>query len=106
MEPLAVDVHEAARLTSLSARTIRRHIRLGRLRVVRVGRRLLVPMESLRALLGSVHDLFEAWFQFRHASFPARNWVTHHRLRSCATNQAPCEACMAVRGGRARGTCG
>jgi excisionase family DNA binding protein len=51
VEPLAVDVREAARLTSLSARTIRRYILLGRLRVVRVGRRVLVPVESLRALL-------------------------------------------------------
>jgi len=51
MELLAVDVREAARLTSLSARTIRRNIRLGRLDGVRVGRRILVPVESLKALL-------------------------------------------------------
>jgi excisionase family DNA binding protein len=51
MEPLAVDVHEAARLISLSARTIRRYIQIGRLRAVRIGRRVLVPVKSLKALL-------------------------------------------------------
>jgi excisionase family DNA binding protein len=51
VEPLAVDVRTAASLTSLSARTIRRFIQLGRLRAVRAGRRVLVPLDSLRALL-------------------------------------------------------
>jgi excisionase family DNA binding protein len=51
VEPLAVDVQEAARLISLSPRTIRRYIQLGRLRGVRIGRRVLVPLESLKALL-------------------------------------------------------
>jgi excisionase family DNA binding protein len=51
MEPLAVDLREAARLTSLSVRTLRRYVRIGRLRVVRVGRRILVPIDSLKALL-------------------------------------------------------
>jgi excisionase family DNA binding protein len=51
MEPLAVDVREAARLTSLSQRTIRRYIWLGRLHAVKIGRSVLVPLESLRALL-------------------------------------------------------
>jgi len=56
VEPLAVDVQEAARLTSLSQRTIRRYIQLGRLRAVRIGRRVLVPLESLRALLRVAQD--------------------------------------------------
>jgi excisionase family DNA binding protein len=48
VEPLAVDLREAARLTSLSVRTLRRHIRRGRLDVARVGRRVLIPMVALR----------------------------------------------------------
>jgi excisionase family DNA binding protein len=52
MEPLAVDVREAARLTSLSTRTIRRYIKPGGpIRAVRCGRRVLVSMESLQDLL-------------------------------------------------------
>jgi excisionase family DNA binding protein len=50
LEPLAVDVREAGRLTSLSPRTIRRHIKSGRIRGVRIGRRLLVPIDALREL--------------------------------------------------------
>jgi excisionase family DNA binding protein len=44
MEPLAVDVREAARLVSLSPFTVRRYIKRGLLRAVRVGRRVLVPL--------------------------------------------------------------
>ncbi len=51
MEPLAVDLSEASRLTSLSVRTLRRYVRMGRLKVVRVGRRVLVPIGSLKELL-------------------------------------------------------
>lgn len=51
MEPLAVDVREAARLTSLSVRTIRRYIKDSRIRVVRVGHRVIVPLDSLRDLV-------------------------------------------------------
>jgi excisionase family DNA binding protein len=51
MEPLAVDLREAGRLTSLSPRTIRRHIKAGRIHAVRVGRRLLVPISALRSLI-------------------------------------------------------
>ena len=53
MEPLAVDLREASRLTSLSVRTLRRYAQTGRLPVVRVGRRILVPLESLRTLVRS-----------------------------------------------------
>ena len=51
MQPLAVDVREAARLTSLSTFTIRRYIRRGHLRAIRVGRRLIVPLEVLEGLV-------------------------------------------------------
>jgi len=51
VEPLAVDVREAGRLTSLSPRTIRRYIKSGQIRAVRVGRRLLVPIDALRGLI-------------------------------------------------------
>ena len=50
MEQLAVDIREAARLTSLSPFTIRAYIRKGTIRSVRVGRRILVPVEVLREL--------------------------------------------------------
>ncbi len=52
MEPLAVDVREASRLTSLSVRTIRRYIAGGQLRATRLGRRVIVPLDALRALIG------------------------------------------------------
>jgi excisionase family DNA binding protein len=51
MEPLAVDVREAGRLLSISPRTIRRHIQSGRIKAVRVGRRILVPVEALMQTL-------------------------------------------------------
>jgi len=50
MQPLAVDVREAARLTSLSVPTIRKYIREHRIVAVRAGRRVSVPIESLREL--------------------------------------------------------
>lgn len=43
----AVSVREAARLLSLSRRTLDNYIALKRIRVVRVGRRVLVPMTSV-----------------------------------------------------------
>jgi excisionase family DNA binding protein len=51
MEPLAVDIKEAARLTSLSVRTIRRYIKDSRIRAVHVGHRVIVPLDSLRDLV-------------------------------------------------------
>jgi excisionase family DNA binding protein len=51
MERLAVDVREAARLTSLSVFTIRRRVRSGDLRAVRVGRRVLIPVHALEKLV-------------------------------------------------------
>lgn len=51
MEPLAVDVREAARLLSLSPHTIRAYISKGRIRAVRVGRRVLIPVVELERLV-------------------------------------------------------
>ncbi len=51
LDPLAVDVPTAARLTSLSIHTIRLYIRTGRLKVTRCGRRIMVPVESLTELV-------------------------------------------------------
>jgi len=42
-----VSVREAARLLSVSPRTVRRYILLKAIRTVRVGRRILVPMKSV-----------------------------------------------------------
>lgn len=50
MDPLAVGIEEAARLVGLSKYTIRAYIRKGRIRAVRVGRRVLVPVVALREL--------------------------------------------------------
>jgi excisionase family DNA binding protein len=51
MEPLAVDVREAARLTSLSVHTIRLYVNTGRIAATRIGRRVVIPLESLERLV-------------------------------------------------------
>ena len=50
MEPLAVDVREAARLLSISPYTVRTHIRKGRIRASKVGSRVIVSMDEVRRL--------------------------------------------------------
>jgi excisionase family DNA binding protein len=50
-EPKAVSVREAARLLSVSAGAVRRFVAAGRLRAVQVGRRVLVPMETIHEAL-------------------------------------------------------
>lgn len=50
-EPLAVRPAQAARLLSMSERTIWTYIRDGRLRVSRIGNITLISMVSIRALL-------------------------------------------------------
>ncbi len=50
MEPLAVDVREAARLLSVSPHSIRRWIRTGRLHAIRLSRRVLVPVAECERL--------------------------------------------------------
>jgi excisionase family DNA binding protein len=51
MEPIAVDVNTAAKMTSLSPHTIRLRIRKGLLKATRVGRRVVIPVEALRDLV-------------------------------------------------------
>jgi excisionase family DNA binding protein len=48
---LAVTVSEAARLTSLSRGTIRNYARVGRIKVIKVGRRTIVPITTLQDLV-------------------------------------------------------
>lgn len=50
-KPLAVGVNEAAKMLGVSPFTIRNYIASGRLRAVRVGRRVLVPMEVLEKVM-------------------------------------------------------
>ena len=50
MEPL-IDVRAAAGLLSLSPYTIRKYIRLGKLRPVRIGRRVLLEPSELERLV-------------------------------------------------------
>jgi excisionase family DNA binding protein len=49
--PFAVGVAEAAKLLGVSPYTIRNYIASGRLRSVRVGRRVLVPMDVLEKVI-------------------------------------------------------
>ncbi|MCX8133897.1 MAG: helix-turn-helix domain-containing protein [Roseococcus sp.] len=51
--PLAHGLAEASHVSGLSASTLRRRAREGRLKLVRVGRRTLVDAQSLRRLLGA-----------------------------------------------------
>lgn len=56
MEPLAVDLQQAANLVGVSVFTLRRRIKDGRLRAIRIGTRLLVPTEELRRLVSVVEN--------------------------------------------------
>jgi excisionase family DNA binding protein len=56
VDRLAVTVSEAARLTSLSRGTIRSYARNGRIKVVKVGRRTIVPIATLHNLVRSGID--------------------------------------------------
>lgn len=53
MEPLAVNVKEAARLTSLSIHTVRLYVNTGKIHAVRCGRRVLIPMTEIQRVVGS-----------------------------------------------------
>lgn len=53
MEPIAVSVQRAAEMIDVSPFTIRKYVRLGKLRSVRVGRRVLVPVEALQDLIAA-----------------------------------------------------
>ena len=50
MEPLAVDVREAARLLSISPFTVRTHIRKGRIVASKVGSRVVISVDEVRRL--------------------------------------------------------
>jgi excisionase family DNA binding protein len=50
MEPLAVDVREAARLLSVSPRSIRRWIKAGRVQAIRLSTRVLLPVTECERL--------------------------------------------------------
>ncbi len=51
MEVLAVDTKRAGELIGLSQRTIQRYIHAKRIRAVRAGRRVCVPIDSLEEFL-------------------------------------------------------
>jgi excisionase family DNA binding protein len=51
MERIGVSLDEAAKLTSVSAFTLRRQIKRGNLKVARVGRRVVIPLSELEKLL-------------------------------------------------------
>jgi excisionase family DNA binding protein len=55
-EPLAVDIREAARLSSCSRSTIYSEISLGNLAIHKIGRRTVISMENLRAWLATKAD--------------------------------------------------
>jgi excisionase family DNA binding protein len=48
---LGYSIREACQASSLGRTTIYSHISAGRLRVVRVGRRTIIPAEALHALI-------------------------------------------------------
>jgi len=50
-KPLTIGLREAAELTSLSHWTLRQYIREGRLRAVRIGRRVLIEPAELERLV-------------------------------------------------------
>jgi len=54
MQPLAMGLREAARLVGVSPFTLRRQIRNGTIRSVRIGkRRLLIPFSELERLVST-----------------------------------------------------
>jgi excisionase family DNA binding protein len=50
-KPIAVSVSRAALLIDVSKATIRTYVRAGRLKGARMGRRVLIPMNSLEQLV-------------------------------------------------------
>ncbi len=51
MEPLAVDIATAARMTSLSVHTLRLYVKKKILRATKCGRRVVIPVASLEKLV-------------------------------------------------------
>jgi hypothetical protein len=54
--PLAVSVREAARLLSISERSAWSAVKSGRLQSCRLGKRVIVPVSSIEALLQGTDD--------------------------------------------------
>jgi excisionase family DNA binding protein len=50
-EPITIGLREAAELTGLSHWTLRQYIRTGKLKAVRIGRRVLIEPSELRRLV-------------------------------------------------------
>lgn len=50
-EPKAVGLEEAGKMLGVSPATVRLYVRRGKIHAVRFGRRVLVPMESIRKVL-------------------------------------------------------
>jgi excisionase family DNA binding protein len=48
---LAVTTKEASRITSISPGTFRHYARIGKIKVVKVGRRTIIPISTLRDLV-------------------------------------------------------
>jgi excisionase family DNA binding protein len=59
MNTLSVDYERAEELTGVSRFTLRKYARTGRLKVVRVGRRVVIPMSELERMFapGAVSSL-------------------------------------------------
>jgi excisionase family DNA binding protein len=49
--PKAVGINEAARLLGIRPSTLRVRVQQGKIRIVRIGRRVLVPMESIERVV-------------------------------------------------------
>ena len=65
---LTWNLEEASQATGIGNNTIRRAISLGRLKANRVGRRLLIPDEELRAYVGSSANGTTKGFREREAA--------------------------------------
>jgi excisionase family DNA binding protein len=59
MIQLSVDFEKAEEMTGISRFTLRKYVKTGRLRVVRVGRRVVVPVSELEKMFspGAVSSL-------------------------------------------------
>ncbi len=55
-EKLAYSIREACKASSLSRTTIYSHIAAGRLRVVRIGGRTVIPVQNLMSFLNGSSD--------------------------------------------------
>jgi excisionase family DNA binding protein len=59
MDTLTVDFEKAEEMTGVSRFTLRKYVKTGRLKVVRVGRRVVVPVSELEKMFstGAVSSL-------------------------------------------------